>query len=227
MCTDKYIICKYCGKLYLYEDNHINNCKDNNILLCYSCGQPNKQFSLSQLKKENLARCMDCIDVNITHKYEKYKHLYEITEFSENLNLNKQLEYYVNNLNFIKVKECLQKGANPNYCRQAYCIQANMQKVLLYNKDGSEIEEDDDNLPRPKTPLRLCIFFLSNVYLKEMDIYCIFKLLIKFGANKLDAFTYYKKRYDINNPLLRKVEQNIIKILSDHTGDFKNKSSYF
>jgi hypothetical protein len=177
-----------------------------NILWCFGCGEPNKKYSSSQIRKEDKARCYECVSGNKIHKYEPYDHLcYYSYDNIQIANINKQLEYYTGMLDLVAIYKLLLAGANPNYKRQCVFRGNNMFKTYrLYNADGSESPEEDDE--QPTTPLKLCVFKFSC--LEEKDKFVIIeiaKLLIKFGANKEEAIAYYKMIYGIpdkNNELL-------------------------
>jgi hypothetical protein len=209
-----YIKCKFCNNLFDCDNinNHMNNCNPNwcedyGLIYCYSCGKPydkNSQlFTISQLNKQNYARCKQCIQENKLDKYARYNYNYKkltsyTCEIMDKLSLNKQLEYYIEVCDEVKVFDLLKKGANPNYCRQMTIDNLNDRCVLLYDIDGLEKEEPDTEILQPKTPLRLCIFFLCNLLNTESDfqkLYNISKMLIEFGANRNDAFTYYRSLY--------------------------------
>jgi hypothetical protein len=221
-----YIKCKFCNELCNYNnmDEHMDNCNPNwneeiGLISCYSCGElyskNNKLFSSSQLNKQFLARCKDCVKSNKNNKYAKYVYNYKKLilyddEIINILSLNKQLEYYIKQYDYMKVIELLKKGANPNYVRQMTINNLNEYNILLYNENGLEKEEIDIEFPQPKTPLRLCIFFLCNLCNTETDyqkLYEISKSLVNFGANKEDALYYYKLLYNDNykNNLYKKI----------------------
>ena len=69
---DFYIKCKHCGKLCKYESIHMENCivnwnDDNGLLSCYSCDTNycKENFTMSQIKKDHLARCKKCVSIGI------------------------------------------------------------------------------------------------------------------------------------------------------------------
>lgn len=209
-----YIKCKFCNKLF--DDNNINNhmnncnpnwCEEYGLIYCYSCDKlynKNSQlFSSSQLNKQNYARCKKCIQENKLDKYAKYNYNYKkLTSYTYEiinlLSLDKQLEYYIQAYDDVKVLDLLKKDANPNYCRQMTTNNLNDRCVLLYDVNGLEKKDCDTEFLQPITPLRSCIFFLCNLLNTESDfqkLYNISKTLIEFGANKKDAFTYYKSLY--------------------------------
>ena len=213
-----YTKCKYCNQLYEFNsiNNHMDNCNPNydinvGLLSCFSCNKPYNKlyFSSSQLNKLYLARCKCCVENNNNKKYEKYMYNYthfhqynnEINnEIIDVISLNKKLIHYINNLDDNKVNELLLMGANPNYILQMTKYNINDGKwVLIYNNDNTEKETNDNNIMQPINPLRLCIFYLSNLLNSQDDykkIYNIVCLLIKFGANKNDALNYYRDLYN-------------------------------
>lgn len=208
-----YMKCKYCGKLYVDHDinDHMNNCYPNwnditGLMSCFSCGklysENSSLFTKSQLNKQQLARCQLCIKNKITNKYAKYIHDYKnMLANMDNTSLNKQLEYYIIHYTEIfdieHIRKLLNNGANPNYIRQASSNNLNEFNVLLYDRNGFE-KEDVDNYLQPITPLRLCVFFLSNCHNNEINyqqLYEIANLLVEFGSNKQDSYNYYKLLY--------------------------------
>ena len=197
--AEKYIRCPYCSNLFNYNENHPMTCtsnyQDGKILWCFGCGESNKEYSSSQTQKEDKARCTECVSGNKIHKYEPYDYLYysNYNNNIQNININKQLEHSVGCLELDITNELLMAGANPNYKRQL-----TFRPYLLYNADGTECPEEDDE--QPTTSLKLCVFRFSDCCLEEKDkivIIEIAKLLIRFGANKEEAIAYYKMRYGI------------------------------
>lgn len=203
--------CKHCNELHEYSKiaEHMENCfpnwnKEIGLICCYSCEllySENKMFfTSSQLSKEHLARCKNCIINNIS-KYAKYYYNYYPNCIKENelsnVSLNKQLEYYVFESNWEKINTLLLQGANPNYKNQLIMSDPtnSHKKILIYDINGLEKENNDY---QPNTPLNICIFYLSNCVNTDADLenlYNIIKLLIKFGANKQDGLNFYKSRY--------------------------------
>lgn len=103
---EKYIICKYCAYIYNNNDNHVNNCvnnynKDEGVLYCYGCGENNKNYSGSQILKEDKARCKDCVRNNKTEKFGPYTHLYQPTNKVELMHTDAQLLHYVCELKLV------------------------------------------------------------------------------------------------------------------------------
>lgn len=210
---EKYIKCKYCGQICIYNSLHQENCitnwnENSGLKSCYSCGidYNEKIFSQTQLKKDFLARCIKCVSTNPNKiiKHEKYIHLYKksINEKIVSIqNINKQLEYYIKELNEEKIYELLKSGADPNYSRQKTIYDnKNHEYVYLYDSNGNEIKENDDdnNVIQPINPLRLCIFYLcdcTNTDEKFRLIFNIAKLLIDYRADKIDALYYYDRLY--------------------------------
>lgn len=226
-----YIKCKSCNLLIHCKNNsHIDNCYPNwndasGLIFCYSCGllySGNEgMFSSKQLNKERYARCKQCIQNNKTDKYAKYIHNYKkLSSYDEytihKLSLNKQLEYYVEQCNYDKVMETLNAGADPNYVRQMTINNQGERGVFIYDENGLEVPENDAEIIQPKSPLRLCMFFLCNMLNQEADyqtIYCIAKALIVFGANNMDALQYYKSLYGNNygqNDLWKKIYELLL-----------------
>lgn len=220
---NKYIKCRYCGETYNIIEKH-ETCNSNNyneingIINCYSCGQKDKKYTNSQLQKMEKARCNDCLTNNIFGKFAKFEHLYK-SSIIDKLDINKQLYEYVSLINIEKVEYLLKNNANPNYIRQE-TFYNNGEWVYLYNKDGNEVPDNDIN--QPITPLRLCIFRISDCLLTENDrnnIVKIAKLLIKYGANKNGCLEYYVSRYgeisneEINDENNNNVIINLYKVL--------------
>ncbi len=197
MNKEKYIKCKYCSGIYNYNNNHVFNC--NKQEYCYSCGEKNKNYSNSQLTKENKARCTDCVLNKNIHKFAPYLHLYEKSCRVDLMHINAQLIYYVWNLNLQQINKLLQQNANPNYNRQDIFFDNNEYKYLYwYNEDGTEKMEDDDD--QPTNPLKLCVFMLSNCLFTTKEKHIIIKiaeLLIEYGANTEDAIAFFERRYGI------------------------------
>lgn len=206
MSEEKYICCKYCSKIYNCNDNHVKNCinidnysERDGILYCYSCGGRDKQYSKIQLTKKDKARCIDCVTNQNTCRFAHYSHLYQPTHNREIRSINEQLHNHINNLNFSKIKELLEQGANPNSHIQALFFDKNEHNwVYWYNEDGTEKLWSDDH--QPTTPLKLCVFRFSDCMLSSDDYNTIIKitrLLIEYGANNIDAINYYISRYEI------------------------------
>ena len=198
----KYIKCKYCSGLYNYYDKHVINCANNydetnGILFCYSCNGTNKQYSKTQQQKRDKARCLECVTNNTMHKYAPYLHLYQPMSKVELMNINAQLYYCVEDLNLSKMRELLEQGADPNYCRQDLFFDDNENEwIYWYNKDGTEKGEID--YYQPITPLNLCVFLFSNCLFEKKDQYNIIlmaKILIQFGAQTFNAIKYFESRY--------------------------------
>jgi hypothetical protein len=170
---NKYIKCRYCGETYNIIEKH-ETCSSNNydetngIINCYSCGQKDKKYTNSQLQKIEKARCKDCVTNNISRKFANFEHLYKngIIDKLDDLDINKQLYEYVSLINIKKVEYLLKNNANPNYIRQE-TFYNNYEWVYLYNKDGGEIPEN--NIDQPISPLKLCIFRISDCLLTEND----------------------------------------------------------
>ena len=111
-------------------------------------------------------------------------------------NIDDELHNAVSEHNEEKVLELLQKGANPNYIRQTWVRDEKYKWYRVYDANGNEIEEDDSKMIQPKTPLRLCIFMLCSC-LTENDEknYNIAKMLIEYGADKVEALSYFRRLY--------------------------------
>ena len=202
---EKYIKCPYCSNVFNYDENHPPTCTSNycneQILWCFGCGESNKKYSNSQLKKEDKARCYECVLGNKIDKYQLYDYLcYNYSDKIQNININRQLKHYIGALNLDATYELLLAGANPNYKRQQVFQPNSFYCYLLYNADGTECTEEDDE--QPTTPLKLAVFRFSDCCLEEKDKFVIIeiaKLLIRFGANKEEARKYYEMRYGIPN----------------------------
>jgi len=191
-----YVKCEYCNSLCKFNNinEHIKNCNLNwndevGLLACYSCNIPYDKslFTSSQVeKKEWLARCKECIKNNKTEKYIKFYYN----------NIDDELHNAVSEHNEEKVLELLQKGANPNYIRQTWVRDEKYKWYRVYDANGNEIEEDDSEMIQPKTPLRLCIFMLCSCLTKNDEkIYNIAKMLIEYGADKVEALSYFRRLY--------------------------------
>lgn len=202
---EKYIKCRYCAELFNY--NNVHTCKsienyDEGIIYCYSCGKYDCEYSTSQIAKKEKARCKKCVSNNNFKKYAKYDYLSIGTYHSEgqlyNINdLNYILTYNILNFNISGTNNILLKGVNVNHIRQdTFFCNKDLVNYLWYNKDGTE--KSEDNFEQPNTPLKLCVFMISNNLLSEEDaekLINISELLIKYGANKKEAYNYYISRY--------------------------------
>jgi hypothetical protein len=197
--------CKYCGNFFPFDDElHMTNCFSNvefeTLNACYSCGKSNKQFSKSQLAKCPLSRCTECVSSNKTSKFAKFDALYRSWgDFNKDLYYlvtpERKLIRAVQKRNKEEVLELLKQGANPNYIRQVDIVKQGI-CIWAYTKDGDEIPETDNN--QPNTPLKLCVFFISDNLLtedQEYEIVSIAKLLIEFGASSESARDYFIYRY--------------------------------
>jgi hypothetical protein len=205
---NKYFKCKYCSLLHHFIDlnNHNDNCINNfdngkGILSCYSCGNENGDYSSSQLNsKGSYARCKDCVLNNKVDKYEKYGHLYGLFMNPNEIkfkHINDHLNYSVNTLNINNVKQLLDQDADPNYIRQDSFKHGSV-NVNWYLNDGTEKPEIDET--QPTTPLKLCVFRISDCMLTDENsqaIVEIAKVLIQNNATKIEALEYFKYRYGV------------------------------
>lgn len=193
-----YIICQYCGKFTPLQSNHIDECKlnesnydkDNDLILsCFSCGVNNGSYTKSQLAKKHLARCTNCVNMKNTEKHMSFE--YE-SKYGYG-HVNKYMEKAIEDMNYDKVKELLINGADPNYIRQhSYYCNENNKHYAIYDMNGAEIQEIIiNNIQQPSTPLKLCIFKLSDCRLNDEDMKTLINianLLLNYGANNEDAF---------------------------------------
>ncbi len=203
-----YIKCKYCGITNELNSFHMKKCITNwdlntGLKSCFSCGKTDQTYSSKQLSLDHKARCTNCIKYNKNDQYAPFTHLYKKILFTEThihlLDIDSQLEYYTQETNFDKVKQLLESGANPNYCRQKTISNITDNNVLVYTKDGNKVPESDKEIPQPKTPLRMCVFNLTNCFATRNDLerlIQITKLLIEYGADKSDALTYHQDIYN-------------------------------
>lgn len=185
----KYIRCRYCSELYNYNDAHtcVDNYKEDKLIYCYSCGGKDKEYSNTQLVKNEKARCKTCVLNNERSRYAPYSYLYEGKHDDEldSMHINKKLIYYITNLDLQKVNEILiDDNVNPNYMRQANFFDTKENRwACWYNKDGSEKPETDPT--QPNTPIKLCVFMLSNCLFSKAEkqiIVEIAKSLISAGV---------------------------------------------
>lgn len=205
MSEEHYIKCPYCSKTIKYGDPHLDSCTpnyiDGQLLWCYSCGEKNGEYSTSQLKKEDNARCFDCVKNGKIKKFEPYDYLSRYIPHKINLaSIDKQLENAVSYSDIEKVNELLLLNANVNYVIQetVYCPIRHTH-LFSYNIDGTEKPELDEN--QPTTPLKICVFKFSDCCLTDIErlkIIEIAKQLIKFGASVYEAKEYYESRYGKN-----------------------------
>lgn len=192
-------ICRHCDSLCSIIDH---TCYPNwdpiteQLISCYSCGKgvADGLFSNSQLQKEYLARCRDCVRDGITSKYVKP---------CKEVGLDKQLYNAVSSLDVQKVTECLKHGANPNYrCQKSIWVEG--RTYLLYDNSGNEIASDENDAPI--TPMRSCLFSVSNVLNTEQDqanIRQIAQLLIEHGADLEDAAKFNSRYGDTSTWWIR------------------------
>lgn len=204
---DEYIRCPYCSKCVGYNDKHLENCFQNynneTILWCFSCGVKNKEYSKTQLNKEGMARCIECVKSGKVNKYEPYDYLYrKLHNLSKDklkkMCVEKQLEVSISKLNLKEVNELLLLNPNVNYIFQDtfYDTKRGHEHILLYNKDGSEKQVLKKE--SPNTPLKICVFMFSNILLSDSDrmtIIEIAKQLIKSGASVIEGKEYYELLY--------------------------------
>lgn len=193
---DKYIKCPKCAKLCNYKENHFENCTvDEPIinyvnginLCCYTCGRKDVNYSPSELENPEKARCRECESSCITERCYKYDYLWSArTDQIHKLDLNKQLLYYTNEWNIPKMKEVLEKGANPNYeYIQDYYRGHGRFYLLYYNEDGSEMFAEDKKIR--DSAINYCIteFRFCENDKQRNKIIEMAKLLIEFGADKI------------------------------------------
>lgn len=199
---EKYIRCRYCSELYNYNNDHkcIDNYKEDKIIYCYRCGEKNKEYSNTQLLKKEKARCKTCILYGEKTRYAPYSYLYEgkHDDVLDLMHINKKLIYYITNLDLQKVNELLKDdNINPNYMRQDNFFDTKEHRwACWYNKDGSE--KPETNPLNPITPLKLCVFILSNGLFSKAEkliIVEIAKSLINAGAIVDDSIDYFIDRY--------------------------------
>ena len=106
----------------------------------------------------------------------------------DNHEINEKLMEAVESFNWHAVKEYLDRGANPNYCRF---------------KD----EDSPNGLMQPTTPLRMVMFRISDCDLTDQDLGQfreIAKLLVEYGADTKPAMQIAEVRYgkyDSNEPV--------------------------
>jgi hypothetical protein len=106
----------------------------------------------------------------------------------ENQDINEKLMEAVERFNWQAVKECLDLGANPNYCRF---------------KD----EDSPNGLMQPTTPLRMVMFRISDCDLTDQNLVQfreIARLLTEYGADPKPAMQIAEARYgkyNSNEPL--------------------------
>ena len=198
---------------YYNKHNNINTkkCYNTRLKSCITCGKNYKEnkydFTKNQItKKAIFSRCNNCIKEKNIYVYSYIKNNNDI------LCLNKQLEVAVNMVHYNKIKQLLELGANPNYYKQQ-TIFCNIDKqigpcgqlrfsvyenLLIYDKYGNQIPEQDTHYLRPINLLRILIFKLINSSTIENyeNIFNCIKLLISFGANKLDGLNYYNYLYN-------------------------------
>jgi hypothetical protein len=189
-----YFKCTYCKSIFPSNDEKNHTChpnfdKDVGILFCYSCGDSSGNYTQSQLNKDDKARCKKCVNINNFHRYSQYDH---IIDFDESLNES------VGDLDLEQTRYLLEKcNANANCPRQKTICISPMKYVSCYNSDGSKIL--DINSYQPTTPLKLCIFKMSDCTLTLNDqqrIVNIAQLLIAYGATNFhDAIEYFESRY--------------------------------
>ena len=220
MSVDQYVKCPYCSETVKYNENHLELCTpnyiDETLLWCYSCGEKDKKYSNTQLaKKEDKARCNDCLKSDKTYKFEPYNYLYKDTVHSKSHN-GKKLMASVAKINLKEVNELLLLNVNVNYIRQdtIYCP-VKHKHFLSYNADGSEKPNIEEQ--QPNTPLKMCVFRFSDFELSDserLEIIKIAKQLIKFGALPTEAKKYYESRYPI--PVIKeKLYYHFYKVLCD------------
>ena len=102
----------------------------------------------------------------------------------DNNNLNEELMEAVTYFKTDKVKECLERGADPNYCR-------------FRDEDGP------NGLIQPTTPLRMVLFRISDCDLNDDNLkeyVKITKMLLDSGANSGPAIEISESRYGEYKP---------------------------
>jgi len=113
MSEPQYIKCPYCTKTFNYNEHHLEDCiqnyKDGTLLWCCTCGEKDKSYTQSQLKKEDKARCNDCIESENTKKFEPFDYLHQ-NKISDKNNINKQLMDAISAMNLDKVIVLLSMG---------------------------------------------------------------------------------------------------------------------
>lgn len=206
----KYIKCPHCSKIFNYKDNHLDNCTPNyvndTLLCCFSCGEKNNNYSSSQLKKEDKARCMVCVSNNRIQKFEPYDYLHRSVRGKINLeSINKKLIHAISTNDLEKVLELLSLNANPNYVIQDTFCYSNYRECFIYNADGSEKPMPDEF--QPTTPLKMCVFSFSDLLIdcSLTEYYKLIKIkiaesLIKYGASTIGAREFYLHRYGTSPP---------------------------
>ncbi len=214
-----YLMCPYCGVLFSFaqahetklEQSHIKNCTGTydpavGITNCYSCGKTDGSYTNSQIAKEHKARCKECIGSDNKNRFGQWDYLATGGPWEPEPNPHKppnhKLTHWVSEGKVDQVHKQLELGADPNYIRQDYVANhwpeydIYIRSLHLFDANGNEIPEEDTE--QPTTPLKLCIFSLSNCMNSEQDDmnYCkIAQLLIDYGAEKTHALEYYLYRY--------------------------------
>ena len=196
--------CLFCNELYLIvskerrHDEYPHKCVNgltNAIFKCYSCDETDiKNFSKTQLYKENEARCTNCV---LHNKFTRHP---IFADFIPNINDN--LLEAIDSLDCERVKILLEQGADPNYITQMQVWDSchNMYRYT-WNADGTPEKSTLDDLNDCCTPLRVILFKVSNVHLTENDIKTlasIYTILLLAGADEEDAKRYSISRYGKN-----------------------------
>lgn len=218
---EKYIKCAKCAGLYNYKDNHYEKCtideyfvnyKDGINICCYICGKEDVRYSSYELENPECARCVNCEADCRTKRTYKYDYLWSAhTNQVHKLSLDRQLMYYVRKWNLLKMREILEKGANPNFeFRQDYYRGHGHFYLLYYNADGTEMNTSGENNLINQSPLRHCIeeFRFCDSDDQRNKIIEMAKLLIEFGANVIEEkifFESYLGKYQNKEDGLRHV----------------------
>ena len=103
-------------------------------------------------------------------------------------NINEDLMQAVSEHNAKAVKDCLETGADPNYCVHF-------------------ADEGPNTFNQPKTPLQLVMFCISDSLLEERDLKefaDIATLLLHFGADPKPAMQIAESRYGKYDPDMEK-----------------------
>jgi hypothetical protein len=207
MNSNKYVYCPKCGLFSNFEDRHYETCQseeaienyiDGVNICCYACGRQDVEYSDASLEKKELAVCKRCEKNCRTKKYFKYEYLWSYnTHQVHKLSIDRQLVFYVREFNINKIKELLKKGANANYIHKQDTIRNyGYHYILLYNNDGSSMNENNNNLTDTNL-LEHCITEFRWTYDVDDEQLCnkiikSAKLLLDHGANKKTGKDFFE-----------------------------------
>ena len=184
-------ICEYCGELKPVEQ--LGRCSTPEVeepLHCYACGRIT-EFSSSQARKGNHARCQACVDAGRKQRFQTF-----LEQAGGHPN---RLLKAVEEINEHLVRTLLEEEIEVDPTRQQLMkIEGLRAWRAAYTADGQAVPEEDPENHQPTTPLKMAVFRLSDCMLDEaarLSLVNIAQTLIEHGAPRAAAKELFENRY--------------------------------